>query len=102
MRIVHNGVSRAEFEPIALEPDATDLMFIGELRDVKGIDVLIEAIALMHRDGRPMTATLVGNGPDRAALRGPGRAQRPRPAVRFMGAMPARQALALGWLMVAP
>ena len=39
VRIVHNGVSRAEFEPIVLAPDATDLMFIGELRPVKGIDV---------------------------------------------------------------
>ncbi len=102
VRIVHNGVSRAEFEPIVLKPDATDLMFIGELRDVKGIDVLIDAIALMHRDGRPVTATLVGNGPDRAALRAQVERNGLARAVRFMPAMPAREALGLGWVMVAP
>ena len=41
---------------------------MGELRPVKGIDVLIDAIALLHRDGRAVTATLVGDGPDRDAL----------------------------------
>ena len=35
VRIVHNGVAPADFEPIVLMPDATDLMFIGELRDAE-------------------------------------------------------------------
>jgi glycosyltransferase involved in cell wall biosynthesis len=102
VRIVHNGVSRAEFEPIVLREDATDLMFIGELRPVKGIDVLIDAIALMHREGRPVTATLVGDGPDRAELQAQVERNGLARAVRFMPAMPAREALALGWVMVAP
>jgi len=102
VRVVHNGVSRAEFEPVVLRPDATDLMFIGELRPVKGIDVLIDAIALMHRDGRPVTATLVGDGPDRAALEAQVERNGLARAVRFMPAMPAREAQALGWVMVAP
>lgn len=38
---------------------------LGELRPVNGVDMLFEAIALMHREGRPVTATLVANGPDR-------------------------------------
>ena len=102
VRIVHNGVSRAEFEPIVLRPDATDLMFIGELRPVKGIDVLIDAIALLHREGRSVTATLVGDGPDRAALAAQVERNNLARAVRFMPAMPAREAQALGWVMVAP
>ena len=102
VRIVHNGVSRAEFEPIVLRPDATDLVFMGELRPVKGIDVLIDAIALMHREGRVVTATLVGDGPDRAALQAQVERNGLSRAVRFMPAMPAREAQALGWVMVAP
>jgi len=102
VRIVHNGVSRAEFEPIVLRADATDLMFIGELRPVKGIDVLIDAIALMHREGRAVTATLVGDGPDHAALQAQVERNGLSRAIRFMPAMPAREALALGWVMVAP
>ncbi len=46
VRVVHNGVSSAEFEPIVARNDASDLVFMGELRPVKGVDVLIEAIAL--------------------------------------------------------
>src|SRR5665647_520028 len=68
VRVVHNGVSRKEFEPIVTRADATDLVFMGELRPVKGIDVLIDAIALLKRDGRSVTATLVGDGPERDAL----------------------------------
>ena len=79
VRIVHNGVSRAEFEPIVLKPDATDLMFIGELRDAKGIDVLIDAIALMHRDGRPVDCHPGRQWSRSRRATGPGRAQRPRP-----------------------
>ena len=49
VRIIHNGVSKAEFEPADVTPDATDLVFIGEFRPVKGIDILIDAIAALHR-----------------------------------------------------
>jgi len=101
-RVVHNGVSRAEFEPITLRPDATDIVFIGELRAVKGIDILIDAIALLHREGRAVTSTFVGDGPDRSALQAQVERNGLARAVRFLPAMPARDALALGWVMVAP
>src|SRR5665811_2104019 len=59
VRIVHNGVTTAEFAPVALAPDAADLEFLGEF-PVKGIDVLIDAIASLYRGGSHITATLVG------------------------------------------
>ena len=64
-RVVHNGVTPAEFEPIVSDPQATDLVFVGELRLLKGVDVLIEAIAMLARNGQSVTATIVGEGPDR-------------------------------------
>ena len=102
VRIVHNGVSRAEFEPVAVRPDATDLVFLGELRHLKGIHVLIDAIAQLHRDGRNVTATLVGDGPDRAGLLAHVERCGLSAAVRFQPAMAARQAMTLGKVMVAP
>src|SRR5688572_22181307 len=68
MRVVHNGVADAEFLPVIAGPQATDLVFVGELRALKGVDVLIEAIALLTQEGRNVTATIVGSGPDRAAF----------------------------------
>ena len=49
VRVVRNGVGDAEFAPIALRADATDIVCVGELRPVKAIDVLIEALALLKR-----------------------------------------------------
>jgi len=102
VRVVHNGVSRKEFEPIVARPDATDLVFMGEFRPVKGIDVLIDAIAQLHRAGRTVTTTLVGDGPDRAALLDQVARLGLADIVRFRPAMPAREAQALGRIMVIP
>ena len=102
VRIVHNGVTREEFEPVPLSADATDLVFMGELRLLKGIDVLIDAIACLRKDGRSVTATLVGDGPDRDAFHAQVERLGLNAAVRFMPAMPARQAQALGTIMVVP
>jgi glycosyltransferase involved in cell wall biosynthesis len=102
VRVVHNGVSRVEFEPVATLPDATDVIYLGELRHIKGIDVLIEAIAQLRRNGRNVTATLVGDGPDRETLQAQVAQANLGTAVRFMPAMPARAAFALGRIMVAP
>ena len=45
MRVVRNGVGDTDLKPIVAQPDATDLVCVGELRSVKAIDVLIEALA---------------------------------------------------------
>ena len=103
VRVAHNGVSRQEFEPVVASPDATDLVFLGELRHVKGIDVLIEAIAQLRRNGRPVTAT---SGRLRAGPTTPCR-PRSRPsasATSFRSKAPCRgpEALKLGRVMVVP
>jgi glycosyltransferase involved in cell wall biosynthesis len=100
LRVVCNGISPPEFEPVAVAPDASDLLFLGELRDIKGVDILIDAIAQLHKKGRPVTATLVGDGPDRAAFVTQAERLGVTKAIRFMVPMPARQAQALGRIMV--
>lgn len=102
VRVAHNGVSRQEFEPVVTRPDATDLVFLGELRHLKGIDVLIEAIARLRRDGRALTATLVGSGPDRDVFHAQVEHLGLSDAIRFRPAMPGPEALKLGRIMVVP
>jgi glycosyltransferase involved in cell wall biosynthesis len=102
VKVVHNGVSRAEFEPIAPAAGATDIVFLGELRMLKGIDVLIDAIAILRGGGRSLTATVVGDGPDAAALQAQVAALELTEAVHFVSPMPARAAMALGRIMVMP
>jgi glycosyltransferase involved in cell wall biosynthesis len=101
-RVVHNGVRPAEFAPVAADPQAADLVFVGELRRLKGVDVLIEAIAALARGGRPTSAVIVGDGPDRAEFEAMVRSLGLDQAVRLVGAKPARAAFALGRLLIVP
>lgn len=102
VRVVHNGVTQDEFSEIAPQNDASDIVFIGELRHLKGVDVLIDALAALSRDGRPVSATIVGAGPDAEQFRAQVERLGLGSSIRFAGAMPARAAFALGRLMVAP
>ena len=101
-RVVHNGVTAAEFEPIVPDPQASDLVFVGELRMLKGVDILISAIASLKRNGRRVTATIAGEGRDRMAFEAAARAQGVASEVKFVGAKPARAAFPLGRLLVVP
>lgn len=101
VRVVHNGVTAAEFAELAPLADATDIIFVGELRMLKGVDVLLDALAHLARE-RPVTATIVGDGPDAAQFRTQAERLGLSSAVRFLRPMPARDAFALGRLFVAP
>ncbi len=98
--VIHNGLWSREFAPVQLNKTASDLLFIGELRTLKGIDTLIEAIA-MSKD-RPLTATIVGDGADRQALEALVAERGLSDQVSFTGALQARKAFALGRVLVVP
>jgi glycosyltransferase involved in cell wall biosynthesis len=69
-RIVLNGISEAEFEPIDHSEAAFDLLYLGELRSAKGVDTLIDALSLLKtRDGLMPRILIVGSGPDEAELK---------------------------------
>ena len=102
VRVVRNGVSPAEFNPVIVNPDATDFVCIGELRPVKAVDVLIEALAILKASGRPVTATIVGEGPDEAKLKSKALQLGLADEVRFVGFQPARTAFAMGRMLAIP
>ncbi|MCC6891098.1 MAG: glycosyltransferase family 4 protein [Hyphomicrobiales bacterium] len=101
-RVVHNGVADVEFLPVKPATDATDLVFVGELRVLKGVDILIDAIARLARAERTATLTIVGDGEDRARFENAVATSNLGSTIRFMGAMPARSAFALGRMLVLP
>lgn len=102
VRVVHNGVTAGEFAEVTPNADATDVIFIGELRHLKGVDVLLDALALVARDRRSVSATIVGAGPDAEQFRTQAERLGLASSTRFRDPVPARQAFALGRLMVAP
>ncbi len=63
-----NGISEEEFAPVPLDADAADFLYIGELRALKGIDTLLDALALCA-DHPEWTLNLVGAGAEENLLR---------------------------------
>ncbi len=101
IRIIPNGLLPGDFEVHKPDADAVEIVFVGELRHAKGIDVLLEALVAVRRkhDAR---ALIVGDGPDAAILKELAGALGLGQAVSFPGAMPARTAFSRGRILVVP
>ena len=100
-RIIPNGLKPTDFTLAKPRPDATDILFVGELRSIKGVDVLLKALAALKFD-HPVTATIVGSGPDAEPLKKLASTLGLDDLVTFAGALPVREAFGLGRIMVVP
>jgi glycosyltransferase involved in cell wall biosynthesis len=101
-KVVHNGIRPEELEKVEPEADAVDFIYVGELRKLKGPDVLIEALSILARDGWSGSAYFYGDGPDRAALEAQVNAAGLVHQIHFPGALPAREAFLTGQVLVLP
>ena len=102
-RLVYNGLRAAEFEPAAAGVDAADFLYIGMMRDLKGPDIFIDALALAGGElGRPPSAVMVGDGDDLPRYHAQVERLGLKSHVRFLPPMPAREAFALAGLVVVP
>src|SRR5262249_3567227 len=102
VRTVFNGVTAGEFDPVQKAEDATDVAFVGEFRDIKGADLLIDAVARLRADGRNVTLTLGGAGERMANLKAQVARLTLADAVRFIGHVKARYGFSKGSLLVVP
>ena len=103
VRIVQNGIGPEEFVAVTPDAEAADFLYVGELRSAKGIDTLIDAMAILQRQlGRPVGLNLAGTGPDQPQLEARARSRGIAGSVRFLGLVPARRAFALGRALVVP
>jgi glycosyltransferase involved in cell wall biosynthesis len=102
VRCVFNGVTASEFDPVTLADDATDIVYVGEFRHIKGADILVDAVARLRADGRPVTLTLAGDGEETEALKAQIQRLGLTEAVRFIGHVKARFGFSKGRLLVVP
>ena len=101
--LVYNGLRAAEFEPVTTAANAADFLYIGMMRDLKGPDIFIDALALAGSAlGRPLSAVMVGDGDDLPRYHAQVERLGLKSHVRFLPPMPARQAFALAGLIVVP
>jgi glycosyltransferase involved in cell wall biosynthesis len=102
VRCVFNGVTPEEFDPIVKAADATDIVYVGEFRHIKGADLLIEAVTRLRADGKPVMLTLAGDGEELAALKAQVQKHGLSEAVRFIGHVKARHGFSKGGVLVVP
>ena len=89
--------------PVAPDDDAADVVFVGELRRLKGVDVLIEALARLHRRRADRKRDPVRRRTRRGALpRGCRNGAASRRTIQFGGVKPAREAFRRGRVLVVP
>ena len=101
--LVYNGLQEAEFESVPPNPDAADFLYVGMMRDLKGPDLFIDALAIAEKaTGRRFSAAMVGAGDDlpryKTQVASLGLADR----VAFHYPMRARQAFPLARIIVVP
>jgi glycosyltransferase involved in cell wall biosynthesis len=67
--VAPTGIDLEALRTASPDSSPTDLVTVGRLLEHKRIDMLIDAIALLHAKGLPVTCRVIGDGPEREALR---------------------------------
>ena len=104
-KVIYNGLRSAEFAggPARLDAPTHDFAFVGEMRAIKGVDVLLEALCeVRHPDGRPLKVLMLGDGPMLDDYKGYAEALGLAEEVTFVGRRPVREAFAATNTIVVP
>lgn len=83
--IIGNSYRDAVFQLLPGESRANDLLFVGNLGPLKGVDLLLRAVHLLGERGLLVPLTIVGTGPDEQALKDLTKGLGLSTQVRFVG-----------------
>jgi glycosyltransferase involved in cell wall biosynthesis len=102
--VLRNGLRPDEYVPVTPVRDARDILFLGMMRDLKGVDVLLHALAHLRAFGRRVTAFFVGQVDDIDFVRYQALAQSLGIAdqIEFAQPRPTRAAFAMARAIVVP
>ena len=101
--VIYNGLQDAEFAPRTLGAGAADFLFIGMMRDLKGPDIFIDALAKAGKsEGKLMTAVMAGTGDDLESYKLRVKSLGLSDQISFYPPMPARLAFDMARCIVVP
>ncbi len=66
--VVHNGIDCSTFRPMTFVEPRQRLLYVGRLKETKGVDRLIRAFAELYEEYPDLTLSIVGEGPTRESL----------------------------------
>jgi glycosyltransferase involved in cell wall biosynthesis len=94
--IIPNGISFSEIQSVPIGKAGTDVVYAGRLKDHKNVDHLIQAIAIVRDQYKvKLTASIIGDGPERKRLEALTRQLGLESSVSFLGALPTLDMLAV-------
>ena len=82
--VAPNGIDLKAVRDTYPHPTTTDLVVVSRLMPHKRISMLLDAVALLHAEGAPVTCRIIGDGPDREELRNQARNLGVEHAVEFL------------------
>ena len=68
-RVIHNGLLDREFLSLDDRLIDHDFAFVGEIRKLKGVHILLDALQHISNKGKPATLLIGGGGPDETFVR---------------------------------
>jgi glycosyltransferase involved in cell wall biosynthesis len=85
--VVYPGVDTGRFAPDPATPRSNPprFVYIGRLKRYKGVEFLIQALAIARRERPDLSIDIAGTGDDRARLEAVARSHGVSDAVRFLG-----------------
>ena len=101
-KIVLNGLYAHEFEPVIPLETAADFLYMGEFREAKGIDTLVEAMSILTQEGIRPSIMMVGSGPSEERVHALTHERGISDLFTWRGVTPAAEAFRLGRIMVIP
>jgi glycosyltransferase involved in cell wall biosynthesis len=66
--VAPNGIDLDAIRAVPPDPAGTDLVVVGRLLGHKRVDMLLDAVALLHSGGTPVTCRIIGTGPEQDSL----------------------------------
>jgi glycosyltransferase involved in cell wall biosynthesis len=101
--VIRNGLREEEFVPVTPRNDARDLLFLGMLRDLKGVDVFLEAMAKVDTAyGRKLTAHVIGQAEEPGRYEALAASLGIADRVAFSEPIPTRDAFASARMIIVP
>ncbi len=101
VKVIPNGLRPDDFGSHHPGPEASDFLFVGELRNLKGVDVMLHALADLNQT-QCVSACFVGAGPDAEAYKDLAQRLGLTDRTIFPGPGPAQEMFANGRCLVVP
>lgn len=101
--VVHNGLLPHEFSPLDKNLVEFDFAYVGEIRKLKGIHNLLDALVdITSPDGKPATLIIGGGGPEEAMIRKQIQNLGLSARTKMVGVQPALEVFGRGRIAVMP